>query len=195
MRRHVGHGTGSYDWPCSLPPGWASPAWRRSRLFHGRLAAQTYPPGQLGTLRRIARRNQWIVGAQIVTVSIVRRAQLMAHGKMPFEHLLLLTAHQADEVIFAHRAAHRNSRLRPCGYGLRWVADRSQAACHGSDDDFELRGRDLVAGDVCRNNFCSQLQKVVSVPRLAHCLFQSNECDGARDDRLIYSPILTHPAS
>jgi hypothetical protein len=62
----------------------------------------------------------------------------MARGEMPFEHLLLLTAHQADEVIFAHRAAHQNSRLRPCRYGLRWIADLSQAACHRSDDDFEL---------------------------------------------------------
>jgi hypothetical protein len=40
----------------------------------------------------------------------------MAHGEMPFERLSLLAAHQADEVIFANRPAHRNSRLRPCGY-------------------------------------------------------------------------------
>jgi hypothetical protein len=102
----------------------------------------------------------------------------MAHSEMPFEHLLLLTAHQADEVIFAHRAAHRNSRLRPCGYGLRWVTDLSQAACYRSDDDFELCGRDPVGRDVCRNNLCSQLQKLASVQRLAHCMFQSNEFDG-----------------
>jgi hypothetical protein len=98
----------------------------------------------------------------------------MARGEMPFEQLLLLTAHQADEVIFAHRAAHQNSGLRPCRYGLRWNADLSQAACHRSDDDFELCGRDPVAGDVCRNNFRSQLQKVASVQGLAYCLLQAD---------------------
>ena len=95
----------------------------------------------------------------------------MAHGEMPFERLLLLAAHQADEVIFANRAAHRNGRLRPCGCCLRWVADLSEAARHGSDNDLELRGRDLVAGDVCRNNLRSQLQKLASVQGLAHCIF------------------------
>jgi hypothetical protein len=45
----------------------------------------------------------------------------VAHSEIAFERLLLLAAHQADEVIFAHRPAHRNSRLRLCGYGLRWL--------------------------------------------------------------------------
>ena len=130
-------------WPWSLLPGWPSLAWR-SWLCQGRLAAQTYPPSHLGTLRRIARRYQWIVGSQVVTPSVIRRAQLVAHGEMAFERLLLLAAHQADEVIFANRAAYRNSRLRPYGYGPRSVTDLRQTASHQADDDFELGGPDPV---------------------------------------------------
>ena len=102
----------------------------------------------------------------------------MAHRKVPFERLLLLAAHQADEVIFANRPAHRNSRLRPYGYGLRWVADLSQTASHRSDDDFELCGRNPVGGDVCRNNLRSQLQKLASVEGLAHRMIQWNTIIG-----------------
>jgi hypothetical protein len=83
----------------------------------------------------------------------------MAHREMPFERLLLMAADQADEVIFANRPTHRNSGLRPYGYGLRWVTDLSQTASHRSDDDFELCGRHPVGRDVCRNNLCRQLQK------------------------------------
>jgi hypothetical protein len=104
---------------------------------------------------------------------------LVTHSDMPFERLLLLAARQADEVIFANRPAHRNSRLLPYGYGLRWVADLRQTACHRSDNEFEFRGRHSVGRDVCRNNLCSQLQKVAPVQRLAHCIFRSNERDGA----------------
>ena len=103
----------------------------------------------------------------------------MAHGEMAFERLLLLAAHQADEVISAERPAHRNCRLWPCRCRLRSIPDLRQTASHQSDDDFELGGRDLVGGDVRRNNFRRQLQKLASFQGLAHGMFQSNEFDGA----------------
>ena len=49
------------------------------------------------------------------TFPIFVRSELMAHGEMAFERLLLLAAHQADEVILGDRPASRNSRLWPCG--------------------------------------------------------------------------------
>ena len=66
----------------------------------------------------------------------------MAHGEMAFERLLLLAAHQADEVISAERPGHRNCRLWPCRCRLRSIPDLRQTASHQSDDDFELGGRD-----------------------------------------------------
>jgi hypothetical protein len=103
----------------------------------------------------------------------------MADREMALKRPLFLATHQADKVVPAARPAHGNCGLWPCRCRLRSIPDLRQTASHISDDDFELCGRDPVGGDVCQNNFRSQLQKLASVQGLAHGMFQSNEIDGA----------------
>jgi hypothetical protein len=57
---------------------------------------------------------------------------------LSFHHLLervnvaLAQAQHKSDAARAETEAHRNSGLRPCGYGLRWVPDLSQTASHRS---------------------------------------------------------------
>ena len=99
----------------------------------------------------------------------------MADREMALKRPLFLAAHQADEVVPAERPAHGNCGLWPCRCWLRSMPDLRQTASHQSDDDFELGGRNLIGGDVRRNNLRSQLEKLASVQGLAHGMFQSNK--------------------
>ena len=109
------------------------------------------------------------------SVHVFVRTQLVAYGEMAFEHLLLLAAHQADEVIPAERSAYRNCGLWRCGCGLRSITDLRQTASHQSDDDFELGGRHSIGRDVRGNDLRSQFENFASVQGLAHCVFQSTK--------------------
>ena len=126
----------------------------------GRLPAQAGLASHLGTLRRIARRGHRVVGSQAEAFTVFVRTQLVAYGEMAFEHLLLLAAHQADEVIPAERSAYRNCGLWRCGCGLRSITDLRQTASHQSDDDFELGGRHSIGRDVRGNDLRSQFENL-----------------------------------
>jgi len=178
MPPRPGYEAGGCNWPWSLLPGWPSLAPRCRWRGRDRLPPQPSPPSHLGTQRCVARRNHRVLRSQAEAFAVFVRTQLVEHGEMAFEHLLLLAAHQADEVIPAERSAHRNCGLWPCRCGLRPMPNLRQTASHQSDDDFELGGHHSVGGDVRGNNLRSQLENFASVQGAAHCMLQSNESVG-----------------
>jgi hypothetical protein len=70
------------------------------------------PLGHVGTLPRVAWRSHGVVRLEPEQLAVGLRRELVRDVEMASKDFLLLTAHQADQVILPDRATH--------GYGGLW---------------------------------------------------------------------------
>jgi hypothetical protein len=97
---------------------------------------------------------------------------------MSLQELVLLAAHQADKVVRSDRTAHWHGRLSmPFHRLLSPRADIAELGGHGSDERDQIRCRDLIMGDVGRDDLGGHRGESDLLRSFSHWMFF--QADGA----------------
>jgi hypothetical protein len=80
----------------------------------------------------------------------------MAGCQMPSDHQAAPTAFQADDIIPVNGSADRHRGSSLCVDFRYWFTETCEGLMNGRDQSSELIGRDLIAPNVCGDNFSGE---------------------------------------